>query len=87
METIAMPRPQVLFDGCRQAQGNWNAAFSPKPTANCSPPWTQIPNYAPFFHRRWRHALSGFNHQPARRKDGKWPDYGQIHLVKISDAG
>jgi WD40 repeat protein len=87
METLAhSPDGSAFLMAGRQAQGTWNAAlFSATDGKLLSSLDTKSrvtrslfsPDGTTLF-------LAAATGQPARDKDGKWPEYGRIHVVPVS---
>jgi hypothetical protein len=88
METIGYaPDHKSFLMAGRQAQGNWNAAlFSEADGKLLASLDTKSRITRHFFAADGTTLFLGSTISQPARKDGKWPDYGQIHVVKITDA-
>jgi WD40 repeat protein len=88
METIGYaPDHKSFLMAGRQAQGNWNAAlFSETDGKLLASLDTKSRITRHFFTADGSTLYLGSTISQPARKDGKWPNYGQIHLVKITDA-
>ena len=86
METIGFaPDNKSFLMAGRQAQGTWNVALfaeaDGKLLASLDTKSRVTRHY--FTSDGTQLFLASAAGQPAR-KDGKWPDYGQIHLVTVT---
>jgi hypothetical protein len=88
METIGYaPDHKSFLMAGRQAQGNWNAAlFSETDGKLLASLDTKSRITRHFLTADCSTLFLGSTISQHSPKDGKWPDYGQIHVVKISDA-
>ena len=87
METLAHTVDSTAFlMAGRQAQGTWNAAlFSAADGKLLTSLDTKSRVTRSLFSKDGQTLfLAGMTGQPERKKEGKWPDYGRIHLVRIS---
>jgi hypothetical protein len=88
METIGYaPDHKSFLMAGRQAQGNWNAAlFSATDGKLLASLDTKSRITRHFFSADGSTLFLGSAISQPARKDGKWPNYGQIHVVKITEA-
>ena len=87
METLAhSPDGKSFVMAGRQAQGTWNAAlFSTADGKLIASLDTKSRVTRSVFSTDGKTLfLAAANGQPSRDKDGKWPDYGRIHVVAVS---
>jgi WD40 repeat protein len=86
METLAhTPDGSAFIMAGRQAQGSWNAAlFSTQDGKLLASLDTKSRVTRSLFSADGRRLfLAAATGQPARDKDGKWPDYGRIHVIAL----
>jgi WD40 repeat protein len=87
METLAhAPDGSAFLMAGRQAQGTWNAAVFSTTDGKLI---TSLDTKSRVTRSRFSADgktlfLAATTGQPARDKDGKWPDYGRIHVVPVS---
>ena len=88
METIGYaPDHKSFLMAGRQAQGNWNVAlFSETDGKLLTSLDTKSRITRHFFTADSSTLFLGSTISQPARKDGKWPNYGQIHVIKITDA-
>ena len=87
METLAhLPDGSAFLMAGKQAQGTWNAAlFSTADGKLIASLDTKSRVTRSVFSADGKTLfLAAANGQPPRDKDGKWPDYGKIHVIAVS---